>query len=284
MGAMATWEDGPEYAPAQRPREFAAPRVGPLQQHPIEASPGSPGVPSAAQLPAGVPAFSDARGAAPLHVLGHTREAGRDPREAYRSASAALTPFDVDGGPRRAAGPDPAEPAAEPPHELDATAPLGPPPAAAAQAFAGPAAPAPAPPPAFPAPGTPQWFGPGAPPAPRAPAPGLPQLISAVTPAVAIMLALAGLILPLSLPLYIVAMFASTRIRYRKRAVRNVFLGGLGFTLVLSLVRLMVSADSFGSWWGAMSQLSMLASWGVLIVLGFVVAGALQSREQPDRP
>lgn len=306
MAVMATWEDGPEYAPIERPENFTAPNAGPLQPRPIEQSPGSPGVPQADQVPHGQPNYRPASAERPLPELGAQPPPARDPHRAFASASSTLTAFGTDAdpnNPRRAlpAETDPVRPDHQTSdhqkpgtQEFDPYRPMGRQPSSASPGHpdrprhmpspASPTAGQDYPAPDYPAPGTPAWFGPGAAPPQRPPAPSVGSVVAAITPAVVILLVLAGLVPPLSLPLYIVAMFASTRIRYRKSRVRNVFLTGLGTTLVVSLVALMLSMDTFGQWWDAMSRLSMVVSWAVLIILGFIMARALQNDEQPDQP
>ncbi|TDT32446.1 hypothetical protein CLV29_0020 [Naumannella halotolerans] len=285
MAAMATWEDGPEYAPSERPGRFEAPAAAPLSRAEPDADP----VPAATEVPAGQPHYG-APEAPPLEVLGLLTEPGRDPGQPYRTERAALTAF-ADDSPRRAQEAAPGTPfdtapATEPGFDprlpmrevLAAPAPDFPPPQ-------GPPVPADrgVPPAGFPQPGTPQWFGPSSGPPPSLPAPGFGEVLRALTPAVVIFLLLGGLIRPLSLPFFVIAMFCSVRIRYRRRLVRNVFLGALGAGLTLSLLLLALSSSTFGGWWTDMSSVLLVTSWVVLVVLGFVQARALQRGERPDQ-
>lgn len=83
---MATWEDGPEYAPLERPELFRAPASavallpGPAEPNPAE---GAPTVPPAAYQP---PA------AAPLEQVVVPDKDVRDPREPYEVAAATMAP------------------------------------------------------------------------------------------------------------------------------------------------------------------------------------------------
>jgi hypothetical protein len=83
---MATWEDGPEYAPLERPEEFTSPAVEPLDLAP------PPPVPAA--LPAQRPVFTDPSDpVAPLAALVPAPADDRDPQQ----------PFAVRAAPRHAA-------------------------------------------------------------------------------------------------------------------------------------------------------------------------------------
>lgn len=77
---MASWTDGVEYAPTDRPGGFAMPRTAPLSQAPREVSPaqGQPVQPPAT--------FETPRQAVPLERLVPPTGPTRDPREAFRTA------------------------------------------------------------------------------------------------------------------------------------------------------------------------------------------------------
>ena len=88
MVAMATWEDGPEYAPLVRPDAFSEPTISPLSvRAPVEQP--------AAAAPKERPAFADpADPVAPLESLVPPIEAPRDPAEPFDVVTTALTSAD----------------------------------------------------------------------------------------------------------------------------------------------------------------------------------------------
>lgn len=83
---MATWEDGPEYAPLERPDAFAEPTVATIG---LDAPPPSP---KAAPEPSERPAFSDpAQPVPPLATLVPEPPAGRDPQQPFDVVSSVMT-------------------------------------------------------------------------------------------------------------------------------------------------------------------------------------------------
>lgn len=82
---MATWEDGPEFAPVERPSGFAAPRAEPL------VAPAA--TPSAsADAPQDRPTFTSPSVPTPaLAALVPHRDAGRNPHEAFAVVSSTMT-------------------------------------------------------------------------------------------------------------------------------------------------------------------------------------------------
>lgn len=85
MTAMATWEDGPEYAPTERPAAFAEPAVG----IGLEAPPPAPPAPV---LPAQQPAFDGPpQPGPPLAALVQEPPAVRDPQQPFDVASSVMT-------------------------------------------------------------------------------------------------------------------------------------------------------------------------------------------------
>ncbi len=88
MVTMATWEDGPEYAPLVRPDAFTEPTISPLSSAP-------PVEQLAAAVPNERPAFADPReSVAPLESLVPPIEAPRDPAEPFDVVTTALTSAD----------------------------------------------------------------------------------------------------------------------------------------------------------------------------------------------
>ncbi|HET8971230.1 MAG TPA: hypothetical protein VFN19_09240 [Candidatus Nanopelagicales bacterium] len=83
---MATWEDGPEYAPLERPDAFAEPSVTTVG---LEPPPPQPSIPEA---PVARPAFADpAQAVPPLAALVPEPPDGRDPEQPFAVASSAVT-------------------------------------------------------------------------------------------------------------------------------------------------------------------------------------------------
>lgn len=80
---MATWKDGPEYAPTHRPDGFATPEVEPLDAAP----PAEPITPGAIPPPS---QFQDVQ-VPPLTQVGHDAAPSRSPQQPFDVASASLT-------------------------------------------------------------------------------------------------------------------------------------------------------------------------------------------------
>lgn len=91
LADMATWEDGPEYAPAERPSTFDAPAAASLAEAPGRRTP--PAAPGAA--PAG---FTEPENVEPLERYDPEPGPQRDPEEPYCLARSTLTQVDSDGG------------------------------------------------------------------------------------------------------------------------------------------------------------------------------------------
>jgi len=82
---MATWEDGPEYAPVERPNEFSIPDAAPLSVAPPYLQP-------AADAPSRRPSFADpGQPVAPLAALVPAQEEPRDPGLPFEIVSSAAT-------------------------------------------------------------------------------------------------------------------------------------------------------------------------------------------------
>lgn len=84
MGGMATWEDGAEYAPIERPDGFAMPVAQPLEvEPPYRAATPGPGAP-----PAG---FRSDVPAPALGQLGHTDQSARNPGQPFDVVGSVMT-------------------------------------------------------------------------------------------------------------------------------------------------------------------------------------------------
>ena len=298
---VATWEDGPEYAPLERPQYFADAPLPPLDQAPPVARPAD-GQPTAR------PHFDQPSApVAPLATLVPEPPDERDPNRPFDVVTATLTSESSWG----TSGSSPAEQpfvatapfsstpfsstqlaaAQLPPTELPATPfPSMPPPSMPGaqpgpSAQAGPPAP-PQDPYAYPSPGTPGWFAPPPPAYGDQQRPGrvdAKQVVEAATPGLCICLALGGLILPLAPVLVIVALFLSTRVRVAQRAVRIAFrtaAGAVGLFAVVGLFRFVFDGDP---WWSFVSGWSAGICWVLLGVLLLVVWQTL-ARPNPPQP
>lgn len=257
---MATWMDGPEYAPPTRPSAFTDPGLPPLEiVPPAPPPPGAPG-----DQPAYMP---PAQPQADLATLVPPQPPARDPR----------APFDVITMTLTNAGPSgeewtPTQPLGSPtsggPIDVGrrpAVAPL-------AQINA----------PSFPAPGTSQWFAPGEPPPPRPVSISLKDVGRAVTPPVLVFGALAGLINPMALPMLTIALVATSRIAYRRRAVTTT-VGLVSGLLGLVAFTEFYSGDDLLGLYAALCDVSQVVSWAVLVTLVIVMYRALSLRERPER-
>lgn len=272
---MATWEDGPEYAPTQRPDGFQVPEVAPLDEAP-------PRHHLSAGAPLARPHFSQPQEPVnSLATLVPAPASTRNPNEPFDVASATMTSTDSAWGaahwspptgppvaPAQNWGPPTSEPAGVPAplaHGSYPAAPAGPDPNAPIH-LAGQAPPPPAG--GFPAPGTPQWFAPTGPPSgqPASPAASLDvkRLFTTLTPALVIVLVLGTLFATLAPVFLWVGFGLSTRIRVATDTVRKVFIGAAIFWGVAGpLLGLVQQPGSFSGWYdwvGGAAQIACLAA------------------------
>lgn len=127
---MATWHDGPEYAPTQRPDAF----VEPATPNEWSDALGAPHSPAAAGAPGEVDAVADRRSApdyqppdaAPLDALVPAPPPQRDPKEAFDVASTPLTSWSPESLPPPEGDPVPLSPPALAPSAAPATTPPAP--------------------------------------------------------------------------------------------------------------------------------------------------------------
>jgi hypothetical protein len=302
MVAMATWEDGPEYAPLVRPDAFNEPTTPPLSVAPAVEQP-------AAAAPKERPGFADpAAPVAPLEDLVPPIEAPRDPAVPFNVVTTALTSADSawgaahwarqsspTGGPWPAS---PSDPAGGPWPALPSDpAGGGPWPASPSGQDASPwpvptqpLIPAAGPPPTangFPAPGTAAWFTP--PPLPQ-PAANTPvtakRVLGAVTPGVYITLAIGGLVYLISPIMLAVAFALSSRMEVAAQHARRAFVTAffvVGFFAVVGILNL---PASFGDWWSSVGLWSLITCWLVLLAVSLSVYSELKRRvaDQPPPP
>ncbi len=260
---MASWTDGPEYAPVERPAAFAAPDVEPLTGPP-------PQVDLSAGAPAARPAsFDEPRDRVPA-LADLTPHGGptRDPHRPYEVASAIVTAGSAWGSA----------------HTVGAVAapgwspPVGPA-WTADQPFESTYAP---PTHGFPTPGTPQWFGPGpewAPPAPTVP-PTFANALKASSYGLLIVLAVGGLVwqvTPFALPL---ALSLTFMVRYRRERVRRLFMIALGVMLAGFAVPLL-TGRSLDDAYGTAGMLGLFCCWVLALAVVYQQYTALNAGERP---
>ena len=275
---MATWQDGPEYAPAERPSEFSVPTVAPLEVPPPPAQ-------IAAGAPKQRPRFDGPQAAAPPQdrlvpvVADH-----RDPARPFDVAQSTLTSMDSAWGSAHMSAPAHSAPgpaaAPGPPADSWGAPADGPWPAPVAQEPQGPSA---FPPPAanaFPPPGTPQWFGPG--PASAAPTTrpvvDARAVVTAATPGLVIVLAIGGFVYVLAPIMLGVAFFLSSRVRVAQRQVRAVFVAGWVFVGLVALLTLLGDYLYFSDWWRVVGGWALVVCWTLLVTLLVQVYRALRRR------
>ncbi|HEY9294634.1 MAG TPA: hypothetical protein VIP98_25405 [Microlunatus sp.] len=259
---MASWEDGPEYAPADPPDEYAVPQVAPLDAAPpIRRLPTAPGE---------RPKFGNPdQPVAPLATLVPAEgDDDRDPKTPFDVDSDSMTSSTNTSGAWGAAHWRP--PAGAPPAIAAAPGPWGPPTGAPGPQPTAPvqlqsAAPHPAG--NLPAPGTPGWFGPG----PSAPAPAIrpPSLWSATPPGAIIALAV-SVIFPIAPITFLIGLLLSLRARYAKRKIMTGFAVTAAAILLIATVSTIANYGDLSTWWSTLRPWSLLGSL-VMIVLILVL-------------
>lgn len=278
---MASWEDGPEYAPLERPAEF-----DPADAPPLDVAP--PFERPAAAAPKDRPQFSGPAAAlASLDQLIPTQTGDdRDPNRPFEVVSSTMTEASLGpsgpvawgaahgGGPQAGWGPPSGLPMAPP--TATAQGPTWPAPGDPVLLTSGPA-------PGhngFPAPGTNGWFGGGAPgPASKPALPDAKALAQAVTAPVIILLVLT-IIYPLSPIFFAIAWGLSSKIRVARTKVLRSFGLALGAIFVFFLFFLAIG-DGSTSGYTIFTLCTMFFSLAELIVIGVLVWRGLQ---QPPAP
>jgi hypothetical protein len=285
---MATWEDGPEYAPRERPSSFAEPSVAPLDQ-----PPALPQI--AAGAPAARPQFGQpAAPVAPLADLVPVPADVRDPHRPFDVAASALTSDSAWGSLHWSAphpvGSGPVVPVAVGPAPASAPMPA-PQPGSWSSTPSWPAPdqpmhvqqPGPGAPGGYPAPGTPGWF---------APPPGYGEqptrgrvdakrVVEAATPGLCICLAIGGLIYVLAPIMVVVALALSSRVTVGQPAVRYAFRAAAGLVGLIAVGGLVSDAALASGWWGFVGLWSLVVCWTMLVVLLALVWRALSRPATP---
>jgi hypothetical protein len=311
---MATWEDGPEYAPAERPAGYL------WDEPPLAAPAPAAPPPAAATAPAAIPAFAGpADPGRPLAEYLPPAAEQRDGAEPFKLLTAALTPAAAEAAshdprapftltaripttarhtlppPPTAVGPSPAMPAytgySDPP--LDASAPRA---YSSTQVVLPPGrdslAPAPAAQPLPQSPNTWQPVGPqpsGYPPPAAAGTAGTAKpgavtfrkVWEAATPGVLITLAVGALLGNFAILMFALAFVLSSRIRYRRRQLQICFLTGMGLIAMAGLSGWLAVADiDYVFQYG--SEMALWICRIVFWVVPFLVWRALANRERPE--
>lgn len=288
---MAGWQDGPEFAPRDRPSAFAAPRA---QALPAPEPTSSPAEGAPVERPTD---FSQPAQPAPaLESLVPAVRKTRDPNEPFGVATMTLTrdssawgaahsSVQEASGNARGAGFDPARPLGP----VNQPAPAGAPSAAFAP-------PAPA--------GTPSSaFAPPSPTATRAPqsslggqpgppvaqgtTPAPPEALSVgavwrgLTPGVTLGLAF-GIILPfISVVAYAIAFAFGLRVQRGQPGVRVTLSIGMGTIVMGGIVVALITGNDFAAWWMTLGRFTELIS--ILSLVGCVIAVSRSFASQTQR-
>ncbi|MCC6496863.1 MAG: hypothetical protein IT193_11485 [Propionibacteriaceae bacterium] len=275
---MASWRDGPEYAPVERPAAFVVPDGPPLP------SPDAPApvTPTAAALPEAEPTFTPPPVEQPaLAALVPSAAPGRNPHLPFEVVTATVTNAGGWSSGQAPAGRQ--EPGQRPP-ELPFNAPgpsltgyLPVPQTVQPSAQINPAP--------FPTPGTPQWFAP--PPETRVPdAPPtvtIGQIWNASTAGVMIPLII-GIFLPwLSILMLAISFALSARIAYRRTAIRRAYFAAMVVIGLLGLLSMTSTGYDSDVLFDSLASGAQLACVVLPVAVGLIVGGALRAGEPPDR-
>lgn len=274
---MATWEDGPEYAPIERPDAFSEPPVAPL-------SAAQPYVQPAAGAPVERPRFGQPQvPVIPLADLVPLPEEPRDPTIPYEVVTSAVTSGDSAWGAVHWQPPTSPTPATGSPWGDGFTT------GAPNSWPSGPLTPSHPPsqgPTGLPQPGTAQWFAP----APYQPGPPPPpasgkDIVTAVTPALLIMLALGGLIHPVAPITLVVAWALASRVGVAKREIQAAFVIAIATLAVVGLFIGFAGTLDFADWWNGLSWLALVLSWAMVPTVILLVRRAFRlGQRPPTRP
>jgi len=286
---MATWQDGPEYAPLERPDVFALPPVAPLEV-------GAPPAPLPTAPPDRPRFDSPAQPVAPLAALVPVPADLRDPQQpfavvadtltaagAWGSAHGTVPQGDLPlGGPATAASWPALGWAGEPPDAGPAS-----PGAFPSRAPGDPYGLAPAPDPVsgFPAPGTPAWFSPGAQGPPAAPVPvDLRQVLYAATHGLVVVLVIGILLHTLAPVLLVLAFVLCRQAKVAQTQLQRVFAVGLGSLGFFAVAGLLSDPLGFGDWWNALGWWASVICATTLVVALLLVRARLRARSGNGRP
>jgi hypothetical protein len=280
---MATWEDGPEYAPVARPDHFAEADTAPL----VLEVPPPPSYPSA---PAQRPAFDQPQQpVAALETLVPAVEEDRDPSVPFDVAATNLTEatsawsaahWSRPGEPAGASLPPPVDYGVQPwPGAAPSPPPSYPPPSQPPPSYP-PPQPGPAP---FPAPGTAQWFAPPpAPPPTLAPASvDVSAIARSLTPGLIICLVIGGIVWPLAPMTFAVAFALTLQMKAGRSLTQILFAVATGLLVFVVGFDILLGAGLFGDWWELLSRWAQALSWIMLVISWIVVYRDLHSGAAP---
>lgn len=262
---MATWEDGPEYAPLEPPADFTVPDAPPLS---VADRPPEP-PPALGDRPQfGGPQQQVAPLATLVPSMGGEQ---RDPHTPFEVDSDTMTQSGGAGGAWGAAHWRP--PAGVP----QSPGPWGPPTGAPVAPPTDPmslrSAP-PTPPGGLPAPGTPAWFGPGPAAPPRQEPP--PTLYRATPPGAIIVLAVAifWIVAPVA---FVVGFILSARARYARRKILTWFtvVGAVAF--LIATIRTVTDYGSVGDWYRLFSTWTLVGSLFMIVMILVLVNTELKN-------
>ncbi|MFX4273675.1 hypothetical protein ACQBAR_03915 [Propionibacteriaceae bacterium Y1685] len=297
---MATWEDGPEYAPLERPDQFSAPEVAPLDEAPTRAT-------TVLDAPDDRPDFGDPDAPVPplAELSAAAGEPARNADEPFAVATAAVTAgssawsaahWSPPSGPPVQPG-QPAQPG-QPVPQGQWAPPTGPPAATSGPVGLGTGqrmenGPAPTQPirlsgadrntaaSQMPQPGSNEWFGPGpAAPAPAAQPVNLSQFVTALSPVVLIFLLIGGMVRPMAAVAFIVAFSCTALIRVAAPTVRKVFIVASIAIVLITLISLLLPDPDF---FGVLNQMAQIACWLVLVASSVFVVLGLRRGERPQQ-
>lgn len=260
---VASWQDGPEYAPVERPAAFAAPDTAPLSRPEPR--------PAQAAAPADQPSGYEppAQPVQPLREIAPATGPVRDPQLPFSVVSSVMT-----AGAWGSAHSAPMVTAPAPPPQ---------PAWAPDQAFTSQYTP-PVPAQGFPAPGTPAWFGPGTEFQRQQVQVPLTagSVVQGATGGLLIVMVLAGVVPLLSPVLLVVGLTLTSMVRYRRTAVQTSFLVGLGLVLLNGLYGLVTGPD-VSSAWDLMGGWSVAVAWVLTVVTISLQYVAIRDGEPPQR-
>ena len=265
---MATWEDGPEYAPRQRPEAFVGTATAPLSQ-------ADPAPPAPPPPPGDTPTFAAPQEAQPqLAGLAPVAVQSRNPAEPFETLTVAgnWSGESAPSGER-----NPTEPFAGPGPSLTGYLPAIP--SVQPNALVNPA-PFPthsAPDPAAPLAAPPLWSQPAPPPT------GPKAVFETMTPAVIIVLVLGVTIFPIAVLMLAVAFFLSGRIACSQTAIRTGFLIGLFVMAIGMMVSLPVYQPSLFDAWNSLNIGAAWACFLLLPILYAIVGAQLRSGQAEQR-
>ena len=254
---MATWEDGPEYAPIERPADFQTPEAPPLTIAP-------PHTQAAAWAPKSRPVFDNpSTPVIPLATLVPApREERRDPEKPFAVVASTMTSDSAWGAvhwasPRGQVGTAAGQEAWHP----TSGAPYPPPdqPIAVHSGRSAPTAP-------FPTPGTPGWFGPGSSGPQPQPAAAVTarSVLDAATPGLCMCLIIGGLVYVLAPIFLCISVGLASRVKVATAEIRRAHVFGIVVLATLGVLGSLIVGADFSEWWRFIGQWALLICWVLL--------------------